>query len=468
MPGNAVVSQFCQRARRFGRDDQGNIAIIFAIAIVPILSFVGAAIDYSRANAARSSMQAALDSTALMLSRDLTQGVITAAQINAKAQAYFNALYTNKDAKGITVSVTYTPQSTGTPATIQVNGSGSIASQFMQMAGYPNINFGTMATTTWGSSKLRVALVLDNTGSMSNYNKIGALKTAATSLVNQLSALAQQNGDVYISVIPFVVDVNVGTANVNASWLRWDQWDPKNKNSSGNTYCSSGSLGIVTMALCQGHGYTWNHTVGSPSKSSWNGCVTDRDQSYDITADAPVSKSTYFLADQYTGCPAAAIMPLTYNWTSINNLINSMTANGSTNQTIGLQWGWLSLLQQDPLNAPPESSNETYQHIIILFTDGLNTQNRWSGTGADGTGAGVDTRMKALCDNVKGVIDPTTNKSKFTIYTVQIDTDGAGQSPVLPYCASGPSNFYMLTQPSQIATAFQQIGTQIAELRVSK
>jgi len=55
-----------------------------------------------------------------------------------------------------------------------------------------------------------------------------------------------------------------------------------------------------------------------------------------------------------------------------------------------------------------------------------------------------------------------------TIYTVQIDTDGAGQSAVLPYCATGTSNFFMLTQPSQISTAFSQIGTQIAKLRVAR
>ncbi|HEU0148553.1 MAG TPA: pilus assembly protein TadG-related protein, partial [Bradyrhizobium sp.] len=46
-------------ARRFSRDDGGNIAVLFGIALVPILTFVGAAVDYSRANAARSSMQAA-------------------------------------------------------------------------------------------------------------------------------------------------------------------------------------------------------------------------------------------------------------------------------------------------------------------------------------------------------------------------------------------------------------------------
>ncbi len=289
---------------------------------------------------------------------------------------------------------------------------------------------------------------------------MAALKPAAQSLVSQLSALAQNPGDVYLSVVPFTVDVNVGTSNVGASWLRWDLWDPQNKNWSGS-YCSQSSWSWFSMAQCIGHGYTWNHSVGSPSTSLWNGCVADRDQSYDVSSTAPSSLATEFYADQYSVCPAAALLPLTYNWTNVNNTINSMTANGATNQTIGLQWGWLSLLQQAPLNAPAEPTGlgTTYQHIIILFTDGLNTADRWYGDGSS-TSSQVDTRMKSLCDNIKatGVI----------IYTVQIDTDGAGQSPVLPYCASGPGNFFMLTQASQISTAFAQIGTSISKLRVMR
>ncbi len=63
-------------------------------------------------------------------------------------------------------------------------------------------------------------------------------------------------------------------------------------------------------------------------------------------------------ADQDQNCPAAQVTPLTYNWTTINNTINAMSPGGATNQTIGLQWGWLSLLQQSPLNAPAEDSTK--------------------------------------------------------------------------------------------------------------
>ena len=56
-----VLSQFL-------RDRRASIAPIFALAIIPILGLVGSAVDYSRANAARTAMQAALDTTALTLS----------------------------------------------------------------------------------------------------------------------------------------------------------------------------------------------------------------------------------------------------------------------------------------------------------------------------------------------------------------------------------------------------------------
>jgi Flp pilus assembly protein TadG len=51
--------QPCKRGMCLARD--GNVAIIFALALPPIFAFIGAAIDYSRVNMARSAMQSALD-----------------------------------------------------------------------------------------------------------------------------------------------------------------------------------------------------------------------------------------------------------------------------------------------------------------------------------------------------------------------------------------------------------------------
>jgi hypothetical protein len=173
--------------------------------------------------------------------------------------------------------------------------------------------------------------------------------------------------DVYISVVPFEVDVKVGTSNSGASWLRRDMYDCQLIDSWGSTYCSSGTnLYDPTMAECKFHTYSWSHTP-STIKSQCNHCVTDRDQSNDVSSTAPCSQSTDFPADQDMKCPAATILPLTSNWTDVNNTINQMSPGGATNQTIGLQWGWMSLPQQSPLNAPAEDSTKQYQHIIILF-----------------------------------------------------------------------------------------------------
>jgi Flp pilus assembly protein TadG len=154
VPRASVPRRISQAASRFAKANEGNIAVIFAIAILPVLGFVGAAIDYSRASKVRTSMQAAMDSAALMLSSDLTQGLITPSQVDAKAQAYFAGLFTSKAVKSVSVSATYTPGTSSTGETIQINGSGSITTDFMRMVGFPNMNFNSTSTTTWGASKL--------------------------------------------------------------------------------------------------------------------------------------------------------------------------------------------------------------------------------------------------------------------------------------------------------------------------
>lgn len=238
MPRLSMIRRLDQALRRFGRAREGNIAITFAIALLPLLAFIGAAIDYSRANMARSSMQAALDSAALMVGKDLSSGVINTTQISARAQSYFQALYTNREAQGVTVSATYNAVNGSLGSTVQLNAAANIRTDFMYLFGFPTMGFNTTTTTAWGNARLRVAMILDNTGSMSQNNKMTALKNAATQsggLIDQLAALSKTDGDVYVSVIPFAKTVNVGTFNSGASWIDWTDWlnPPTNQPANG-------------------------------------------------------------------------------------------------------------------------------------------------------------------------------------------------------------------------------------------
>jgi len=451
----SIARHIREAANRFGGADDGNIAVIFAICCLPILTFVGAAIDYSRANNARSSMQAALDSTALMVSKDLSQGLITTSQITAKAQAYFAALYTNTDAQSTAVTATYTA-SGSMGSTIQVNGSGSITTDFLRVAGFPTLNFNTTSTAAWGNVRMRVAMALDNTGSMGQDGKIGALRTAASSLVDQLSALAKNPGDVYISIVPFAKDVNVGASNYNANWIDWTDWDNNNQTCTGNW---------------------WNQTCTPKNHNTWTGCVTDRTQPYDTQNTTPASANvaTLFPADEYnengeTYCkpgntpPLQQIVPLSYDWSSLKSTISAMQPTGGTNQPIGMAWAWQTLQQTAPMNAPAEDPNYTYAKAIILLSDGLNTEDRWPAYGNGNTqfGGQIDARQRILCDNVKA--------QGITIYTVQVNTGSPADptSSVLQYCASGSQNFYLVTSASQTLTVFNSIGTSLSKLRVAR
>ena len=69
-----------------------------------------------------------------------------------------------------------------------------------------------------------------------------------------------------------------------------------------------------------------------------------------------------------------------------------MQPTGGTNQPIGLAWGWQSLSQTTPLNAPAEDPNYTYKKAIILLSDGLNTEDRWPtyGDGSTQFGGQID------------------------------------------------------------------------------
>ena len=62
-------------------DERGGVLPIFAISIMLIFGAVGAAIDYSRAAAARTEMQAALDATAILLAKEASE--LTQAQLIA-------------------------------------------------------------------------------------------------------------------------------------------------------------------------------------------------------------------------------------------------------------------------------------------------------------------------------------------------------------------------------------------------
>jgi len=534
MTRSKLFERISNRMRAFREDKRGNVVFTFTLALVPIIGFIGAAIDYSRANSVKSAMQQAMDATALMLSKDA--GSLTSTQMSDKATNYFLALFNHPEATGVTITPVYT---TDGGSRVTVTGAATVQTTFLKVMGKEQLSVNTSSTVKWGNTRLRVALALDTTGSMASSNKLTALKTATNNLLTQLRNAASQNGDVYVSIIPFSKDVNVDPVNFNQSWVRFDDgtntsWDALNGSCSksgsndrascqGTGNCSLSSYtsqstctshgtcslssytsqssctaagtcsksGYTTQSTCvaqnvcsnpswsssgscTSHGYTWGPAVWTPgtwtvatwtpatwtpnNDNTWNGCVTDRDQNYDTTNTATTTSVTGTLApaEQYSLCPVP-LMGLSYDWTALGNKVNALAANGNTNQAIGLQWAFQSLTNS-PFSVPVKDTNYQYKEVIILLTDGLNTQDRWYLDQAS-----IDARQTLTCANVK--------TAGITIYTIQVNTSGDPTSSLLQSCASNSpgttDHFFLLTSSTQIVTTFNQIGTQLSNLRVA-
>jgi len=204
-----VWTKFRAALREFRAAHAGNVAFTFALVSLPVIAGVGCAVDYSRANAVKVAMQAALDSTVLMLSKEAATDSATKLQTNA--ENYFLALFKRPDATNVKVTAIYDPSKS---TSMVVTASVEVPTVLMSVVHIDKIDLTTSATSKWGETKLRVALVLDNTGSMGQSGKMAALQTATKSLLTQLQNAVTVPGDVYVSIVPFVKDVNLGAANL--------------------------------------------------------------------------------------------------------------------------------------------------------------------------------------------------------------------------------------------------------------
>lgn len=202
---------------------------------------------------------------------------------------------------------------------------------------------------------------------------------------------------------------------------------------------------------------SWNHTWVVNSRTTWTGCVMDRTQNYDTNTTAPTTTATRFSAENSVNCLSSVVVPVGYDWADLSTKVDAMAAGGTTNQTVGLAWGMHALTAAEPLNAPTLPAN-TKKYIIIV-SDGLNTQNRWSGDGFNQE-TDVDARMAIACTNAKA--------AGYTIYAVFVDLGGTqGNSDTLEDCATDNSKYFDLTTSGALITTLNAIGQSITNLRVA-
>ncbi len=476
----SVFGMMFRALRRFASDRRGNVAVIYALAIIPLFIAAGGALDYARTVVVRTRLAEALDAAALAVGGS---SGLTTTQMQTLAQQYFDANYHVNSSYGTPAALTMTVSG----QSIVLSTTDSVPTTVLKVAGIDNLDVAVSNKVVWGQLKLWVSLVLDSTGSMSQtdstgLSKISALKTASHQLLTMLQGASTTPGDVKVAIVPFVKDINVGKSNYNAWWIDWTDWDANNGSCSTDRRSTTQSTCIVahcsrswytTESTCVDYYGTWYPAgVWTPANhDTWNGCIMDRGQTsapyddYDVTNASPVSgtAASLFPAEQYSQCSGysptlAPVLGLSDDWSALSDEIDALVAGGGTNQTIGLAWGWQSLTDGEPMEAGTLPSG-TGRYIIIL-SDGYNTQDRWYGNGFNHS-TQVDDRMTAVCTNAKA--------DGIVVYAVLVDIDGTqSNASVLQSCASDPSKYFDLTSSSQIVTAFNTIGQQITNLRVAQ
>jgi Flp pilus assembly protein TadG len=171
---------------RFGRDKRANIAVIFGIAVIPIIMTVGVAVDYSEATRIKAKLQSAADAASVASISQNSAGYKAAALMTsngsvaagvAEATNIFNGnLATIPGYSGLNVSLTPVPTVTKTATTLTsiITYTAQVPVTFLKavamVSGMGNWQYMTITGTSKASSSLPsyldFYLTLDVSGSM--------------------------------------------------------------------------------------------------------------------------------------------------------------------------------------------------------------------------------------------------------------------------------------------------------------
>lgn len=451
------------------RNTGGNVAMTFALAIVPVLLGAGAAMDMVRANSARSSLQAAADAAALAGG---SSKLGSEAEIIELASRYLEANGVGSTVKKLKVADLSNDASTGT---FKVKLKGSVKTSFLAVAGISSFDIDVESEVMRGSSgPLEMVLALDTTYSMTANGKIGTLKTAAANLVNSVMATS----NVKVGVVPFSDYFKIGMAYKNEPWLNIP--DDKDESYESCDYSYTGKTGCSVQTTCYADGLPYSCSYetcsswGDPVKSNcstttyhytWQGCIAARPAAYHDKISNPEVPYPGVLWD----C-GAAMLDMTSSKPAVLSSIDGLWPSGNTNIPSGLIWAWNMLTPREPLiaSAPMSMINDMGgKKVLVLMTDGANSSSPYA-DGNYGAHAGTALGDGTYTDNLTATLCQKIKDEGIAVYTIQFDVTDVKIEKLLRDCASDPANSFVANDAGELLSAFNDIGVSLTKLRLVK
>ena len=190
------------------RNDSGQVAVIFALSIIPVLTIISMTVDFQRTTALKSEILHELDAAVLRGARHIQTGkkpaeVVTILQAEMKKRVdSYGDIYCDP------LQIKFGNRNRELNGTIAC----SVETMIGPPAGPDNISFKVAATSAWDVGLLDVAFMFDISGSMQTSNRIKSLKEAAHDALDILIPEGNEslNDGVRIAMVAYDDMVNAG------------------------------------------------------------------------------------------------------------------------------------------------------------------------------------------------------------------------------------------------------------------
>ncbi len=214
---------------------------------------------------------------------------------------------------------------------------------------------------------------------------------------------------------------------------------------------------------------------GDPIASgTWTPIPIDDSLSYFYSNEADPKGPGY-------GCEIEPILPLTNNIAAIKAKVNAIQANGSTNITEGVMWGWRVLSDRAPFQEGSAKAKKA-RKILILLTDGTNSFGNlpndlgsgYSSTGylvderLDGTDIGSTVSDTTAAMNAKTLASCTNAKADgIEIFTIRLEEPNVATGTLLADCATDADHFFDSPSKDDLKPIFEKIRDQLTVVRLA-
>ncbi|MEO9970218.1 MAG: pilus assembly protein TadG-related protein [Hyphomonadaceae bacterium] len=200
--------QHPRKLKGYMKETSGNVAIIAALAIVPIISVIGFAVDWQLVVTKKNAVQHTLDATLIAAARERQAGR-SEDDVRILSNNQFDALISANDPglKCDNVQVGFVDDSQEISASVRCSQPTTLSAIF----GRESLDFTVETGSTFGVGQVDVAFVFDLSGSMNSGGRLDALKDSATIAVEALLPEGQANNEeVRISIATYNHAVNAG------------------------------------------------------------------------------------------------------------------------------------------------------------------------------------------------------------------------------------------------------------------